>query len=170
MANPDRGNNISKALSGVAKSPEHTAKIKAFSIARWEKQEERDKQSERLITRLIKKNYRNKKTKLETNFEAILEGLNIKYKYQHQVSSAIFDFLLLDQNILVEVDGDFHHCNPNTIHRIPTYPIQLKSVGNDLRKNIIASDNSYKLLRFWETDINKHPEQVITRLKQELGL
>jgi very-short-patch-repair endonuclease len=170
MANPERGNNISKALSGIPKSDEHIAKIRLHSKLRWEKQDERDKQSERLIARLIKNNYRNKKTKLESKFEVLLESLNIKFKYQHQISSAIFDYLIMDKNTIIEVDGDFHHCNPNSIHKIPIYPIQIKTVGNDIRKNLIAEDNNIKLLRFWESDINKNPENVIIRLKQELGL
>jgi very-short-patch-repair endonuclease len=170
MSNPERGKNISKALSGVEKSPEHIAKIKEFSIIRWAKQEERDKQSERLISRLIKNNYRNKKTKLECVFENILETLGINFKYQHQVSSAIFDFLILETNILIEIDGDFHHCNPNSIHKIPKFPIQIKTVGNDIRKNLIAEDNGYKLLRFWESDINTKPEYVIEELKRELDI
>jgi very-short-patch-repair endonuclease len=138
------------------------------------KKEERDKQSERLIARLIKNNYRNKKTKLEINFEKMLNGLglieNFNYKYQHQISSAIFDFLIINKNIIIEVDGDFHHCNPNSIHKIPIYPIQIKTVGNDIRKNLIAEENNIKLLRFWEMDINTKPEEVIIRLKEELGL
>ncbi len=170
MANPERGKNISKALSGVEKSPEHKANISINSKLRWEKQEERDKQSERLIARLIKNNYRNKKTKLESRFETILESLNIKFKYQHQISSAIFDYLIIDKNVIIEVDGDFHHCNPNSIHKMPIYPIQIKTVGNDIRKNLIVEDSDFKLLRFWETDINKHPEVIINKLKQELGI
>lgn len=170
MANPERGNNISKALIGVPKSEAHIEKIKEHSKLRWEKQDERDKQAERLIARLIKNNYRNKKTKLETKFEEILESLNIGFKYQHQVSSAIFDYLIIDKNIIIEVDGDFHHCNPNSIHKIPVHPIQIKTVGNDIRKNLIAEDKGFKLLRFWESDINNNPENVIIRLKLELNI
>lgn len=170
MSNPERGNNISKALSDIPKSTEHKANISKSAIVRWDSKEERNKQSLSVISRLIKNNYRNKKTKLEIKFEGILEVLGVKFKYQHQVSSAIFDFLIIDTKIIIEVDGDFHHCNPNTIHKIPTYPIQIKTVGNDIRKNLIAEDNGYKLLRFWEMDINEHPEDVINRLKQELRL
>ena len=170
MANPERGIKISKALTGVEKSLEHKTNISIQSKVRWNKQSERDKQSERLIARLIKNNYRNKKTKLETKFELILESLNINFKYQHQISSAIFDYLIIDKNIIIEVDGDFHHCNPNSTHRLPIYPIQIKTVGNDIRKNLIAEVNGVKLLRFWETDINTKPEEVITKLKQELGI
>ena len=31
-------------------------------------------------------------------------------------------------------------------HRTPIYPIQLKTIGNDIRKNILAKNNTYKLL------------------------
>jgi very-short-patch-repair endonuclease len=168
MANPERGKNISKALSGVPKSDEHIAKIKQFSKLRWEKVDERNKQSERLISRLIKNNYRNSKTKLEERFEQILVDLNIEFKYQHQLSNAIFDFLIIKNNVLIEVDGDFHHCNPNTKHKIPTFPIQIKTVGNDIRKNLLAEENDIKLLRFWESDINNNTEWVINELKREL--
>jgi len=174
MSNPERGDNISKALAGVPKSEEHKFKIKENSIKRWQNKEEREKQSQRLISRLIKNNYRNKKTKLENTFQNILDKLglleSVDYKYQHWVGPAIFDFYLIKENILIEVDGDFHHCNPDTIHKIPTFPIQIKTVGNDIRKNLIAEDKNIKLLRFWESDINNKPEEVIKRLMAELNI
>ena len=118
----------------------------------------------------MENNYRNKKTKLESKFEELLATLNVNFKYQHQVSSCIFDYLILDKNTVIEVDGDFHHCNPNSTHRITKYPIQFKSIGNDIRKNLIAKDNNMKLLRYWESDINQRPEWVIEELKRELNL
>jgi very-short-patch-repair endonuclease len=174
MANPNRGKNISKKLKDIPKSEDHKIKIQKAAELRWLNPEEREKQSHRLIDRLIKNNYRNPKTKLESRFENILISLGLKtdieYRYQYQVSSAIFDFIIFNKNVLIEVDGDFHHCNPNTKHRIPKYSIQFKTVSNDYRKNILALDNGFKLLRFWETDINTKPEDVINILKQELGI
>ena len=109
---------------------------------------------------------------MESTFEKILTDLglveNEDYIYQYQVSSAIFDFYLHNKNVLIEVDGNFHHCNPDSIHKIPKYPIQLKTVGNDIRKNRIAEEKGFKLLRFWESDINNNPEEVIKTLKNEL--
>lgn len=173
MSNPERGKNISKALSGVPKSDEHKAKIRELSAVRWSKPEEREKQSYRVISRLLENNHRNPKTKLEIMFQSFLESIglkeNIDFKYQHRVSTSIYDFLIFNKNILIEVDGDFHHCNPNTKHKIPTYDIQLKTVGNDYKKNILAKDNGFKLLRFWETDIKTNKDQVVKILKEELG-
>jgi len=172
MSNPERGKNISKKLKDVPKSEEHKEKIKLAANIRWSDESEREKQSNRLISHLIKNNYRNKKTKLEKKFQIIIENLgfieNIDFIYQKQISSAIFDFYFKDKNILIEVDGDFHHCNPNSEHAIPKYPIQLKTVSNDIRKNRIAENEKLKLLRFWETDINNNLDGVIETLKKEL--
>jgi very-short-patch-repair endonuclease len=170
MSNPERGKNISKSLKGVPKSEEHIKNIAESANKRWESEEEREKQSHRLIKRLIKNNHRNKKTKLEIKIQEILESFglveNKDFKYQHQVSSAIFDFFILKSNILIEVDGDFHHCNPNSIHSVPIYPIQIKTVGNDIRKNRIAQNNNFKLIRFWESDINNNIDQIIAQIKE----
>jgi very-short-patch-repair endonuclease len=174
MANPNRGKNISEKLIGVSKSKEHKLKIKENAKKRWENQEERDKQSLRKITSLIKSNYNNEKTELEKLFQTYLESINLKenidFIYQYQLGQALYDFYLVNWNILIETDGDFYHCNPNSIHSIPTYQIQLKTVANDIRKNRIANSKSIKLLRFWEMDIKNDKNGVIKRLKEELGL
>jgi very-short-patch-repair endonuclease len=174
ISNPNRGKNISKKLTGIPKSEEHKRKLKETANIRWSKEGEREKQSNRLIDRLIKNNYKNPKTKLEISFQNILENFGlvegIHFKYQHQISTSIYDFFLFNVNTLIEVDGDFHHCNPNTKHKIPIYDIQLKTIGNDYKKNLLAKEKGFKLLRFWETDIKTNKDQVIKILKEELGL
>jgi len=174
LANPNRGKNISLKLNGVAKSEEHKLKLSKKAKIRWENPEERKKQSLLTVNRLDKENYSKKKTKLEKTFQSILESFNfienVDFKYQKQFGQAIFDFYFFKENLLIEIDGDFHHCNPNTEHKIPKYPIQLKTVANDVRKNRIANDKKMKLIRFWETDILTKREEVIKILKEELGL
>ena len=172
MSNPNRGKNISKKLKGIAKSENHKEKIKIAANVRWSDENEREKQSHRLISNLIKNNYRNKKTKLEIKFQSILESLGfiekIESAYQKSIRSPIFDFYFDHKNLLIEVHGDFHHCNPNSIHSIPKYSIQLKTISNDIRKNRIADNKKIKLLRFWESDINNNLDSVVEILKKEL--
>jgi very-short-patch-repair endonuclease len=174
ISNPNRGKNISDKLIGVPKIEEHRLKIKEKSKKRWESIEEREKQSERKIKWLINNNYNNKKTELECLFQTYLESFNLienyDFIYQYQLGLALYDFYLIKYNIIIEVDGDFHHCNPNSEHSIPAYPIQFKTVANDLRKNRIAESKNIKLIRFWEMDIKNNKESVIKLLKNELGL
>lgn len=171
MSNPNRSKKISMALSGIEKSEDHKAKLSIIAKKRWSDPMEREKQSIRLIKLLIKNNYRNKKTKLEIKFQEILENIGLveglDFKYQHQISTAIFDFLLIKKNILIEVDGDFHHCNPK-IYSEPLYPIQIKTTNNDIRKNIIAEKCNVQLIRFWEDDINNDLVSVVNKIKEIL--
>ena len=72
------------------------------------------------------------------------------------------------KKIMIEVDGDYYHCNPNTIHKIPKYPMQKKNIINDKRKNTWCKNHNIELLRYWEKDINERPEWVISDLKLKL--
>ena len=79
-----------------------------------------------------------------------------------------FDFYLPKYNIMIETDGDYYHCNPDTIHAIPKYKMQFKNLSNDKRKNTWANNHDVKLLRYWESDINARPEWVMEDLKKHL--
>jgi very-short-patch-repair endonuclease len=105
-------------------------------------------------------------SKTELLMEDILIFLNLEYKRQFRLKRKIFDFLIINTNILVEVDGDFWHCNPIRFSE-PKYKQQIHNLNNDAIKNKIAEENGYKLLRFWEYDIIKHPDKVIAILKEK---
>lgn len=175
MANPNRSTNISKKLSGVKKSEEHKIKIKQFSIVRWAKPEERNKQSHRRIDWMIKNDY-TVKSKTEEIVNKIIKDLglieNIDYTRQYYVRNikAFFDFYFFKSLTLIEIDGDFWHCNPNTKHKDPIYECQFNNLKKDEIKNQWVKDNNIKLLRFWESDINQKHEWVIEELKRELNL
>jgi len=101
-------------------------------------------------------------SKLEKTFANILDLLNIKYQqfFYAKDIKAFYDFYLPDYNIIVEVDGDFWHCNPNSKHNTPKYETQKYNLVKDAIKSQWALDNGYKLLRFWENDINNNIKQV----------
>ena len=161
-----RAKKISVSNSGVPKSEEHIKKIKYSSEIRWSNNDERDKQRFRRLNYFKNKQF-NKKTILETYFESILIKLGLEFENQFPLDGYLFDFYINNKNLLIEVDGDWYHCNPN-VHPEPKSIIQKSVVKNDIRKNRIAEDNGFKLLRFWESDINNKPEEVIERLKKEL--
>jgi very-short-patch-repair endonuclease len=175
MANPNRGDNISKALSDVPKSEEHKLKIKENAIIRWANPDEREKQSHKGMQYIIKNGF-TVKSKLEDKFIDLLEkylGLteHEHYHRQHYVRDikGLFDFKISGKKILIEVDGDFWHCNPNTKFSEPVYEAQKGNLRQDKIKEQWCVNNGYKLLRFWELDINNKPEEVINELKKELG-
>ena len=73
------------------------------------------------------------------------------YLYQE-----IYDFYLPEYNTFIEIDGDFWHCNPDTKFAIPECKSQKLNLINDQFKNKWVTDNGYKMLRFWENDINNN--------------
>lgn len=166
---PDLGKNISKGAKGVPKP-----KPEGFGVGRIQTEITRQKMSESHIENWEKGNIGRKHytSKLEDKFEEILKIINIKYQKIFFAKSikAFYNFYLPNFNLIIEVDGDFFHSNPKFYPDGPIYKTQIQNNLRDQEKNKWASDNNYKLLRFWEYDINNNISQVIETLKKELNL
>jgi hypothetical protein len=176
MSNPNRGNNISKKLTGVPKSEEHKKKIKEQAIVRWSKQSEREKQSHRRMEYIIKNGFETK-SKLEDEFIKILsnefnlvEEIDYYRQYYVREIKSLYDIKIKGKPIMIEIDGDFWHCNPNTQFSKPIYAAQINNLKQDIVKTDWCQKNNIKLLRFWETDIKTNKHDVVKILKEELGL
>jgi very-short-patch-repair endonuclease len=107
------------------------------------------------------------KSKLEQKFENLLVELGIKFINQHPLNGYLYDFYIPKHNLLIEVDGDWFHCNPD-VHPEAIHEIQKFVKENDERKNLIAKENNIPLLRFWEKDINDSIDLVKSKLSEYL--
>lgn len=145
--NKERSAKISKKLKGVPKSSEHIENMKGHRREYFMQKEP---------------------NKLEITFANILDSLSIKYHPQHYVRAikALYDFYLSDYKIIVEVHGDYWHCNPNSKFSVPTYDAQKYNVENDVKKAQWCRDNNVPLVIFWETDIHTRTEWVISELQR----
>lgn len=153
---PKLGEKISKGAKGIPKP-----KPKGFGVGRKHSQETKDKMSESAINNIIITD-QNHTSKLEKTFSNILDLLDIRYKkflYAKEIK-AFYDFYIPELNLVIEVDGDFWHCNPNSKHSLPKYESQKKNLLRDKEKEQWIKDNGYKLLRFWESDINNNILEV----------
>jgi hypothetical protein len=106
---PELGRKISEGAKGIAKP-----KPEGFGIGRIHTQETKDKMSNSAIQHIITTD-RNHSSKLEKTFANILDLLNIDYQqhfYAKEIK-AFYDFYIPETNIIIEVDGDFWHCNPD---------------------------------------------------------
>jgi len=162
MNHPTRNEKISKALKGRKRPKEVLDKLNKGMLEYWSKPENCEQrrldQVEHLRTRQI-----NKKSKLEQRFENMLAELNIQFINQHPLNGYLYDFYIPKHNLLIEVDGDWFHCNPD-VHPEAIHEIQKFVKENDERKNQVVKDNNITLLRFWEKDINDNPEMIKTKL------
>lgn len=133
----------------------------------WQRKGHREKMT-RLRKEWIKNNgFKTEVSDLERHFELLMVEHNIQFESQYFLDGKFFDFWIQDTNILIECDGNFYHCNPQT-HPEPIYEIQKSNVKNDVIKNQIAKDNGFTLLRFWESDINERPSWVIQELLKHI--
>jgi G:T-mismatch repair DNA endonuclease (very short patch repair protein) len=150
------GKKISKGAKGISKP-----KAKGFGIGRIHTQTTKNKMSESAIQRILKTG-KVKRSGLEYKFEGILELLEIEHIHSYFIKeiNKIYDFYLPKYNILIEIDGDFWHCNPDTKYALPECKTQHINIKNDKFKSQWAIDNGYTLLRFWENDINNNIKQV----------
>lgn len=81
---------------------------------------------------------------------------SLKFKRQVQVGNYIFDFCCKSKIILIELDGSNHSLN-DIIHK-------------DMAKQSYAEKEGYKLLRFWNNDVDSNIEGVLEQIKDCCGV
>jgi very-short-patch-repair endonuclease len=161
---PELGKKISKGAKGVPKP-----KPEGFGIGRKHSDKTKEKMSDSAVERILKNPKTYHTSKLEEKLKLVLDILDIKYQHFFFVPKIkkIFDFYLPEYNILIEVDGDFYHCNPK-FYKFPVCKTQEINIKNDQEKNKWAKENGYQLLRFWEHDINNNIKYVKQTLLENL--
>jgi very-short-patch-repair endonuclease len=174
--NKERGKRISEKLKGIPKSEESKIKLSITQKIRYKNNPKLREELSKIRLKWMRDNSKVKTSKLEIKFMDILNSIglikDIDFTHNYLVSNikTFFDFYLPLKKIIIEVDGDFYHCNPNTKYSTPKYEIQVKNKSNDKRKNTWCQNHGIKLLRYWEKDINERPEWIISELKKELCL
>jgi very-short-patch-repair endonuclease len=168
--NNERGKKISKSLKGVKKTEESKLKLSISQKKRYENNPQlKENLSKRRIT-WLKSKLSKKTSGIENKFKNILKLINVNFEYQYEYKNRLFDFYLKKYNILIEVDGDFYHCNPNSKHNEIIYETQKITKQNDKYKDDLCNNSEITLIRYWEKDINERPEWVISDLKHKLSL
>ena len=84
-------------------------------------------------------------TSIERAIEGVLDELEVAYFSGLPFGRFQYDEFLPKYDILIECDGDYWHSLP-------------KVIESDKKKNIIAKENGYLLLRFTGTEIRKDIE------------
>lgn len=98
-------------------------------------------------------------TKPQRIINSILDDLGIEY-----VNEKLFEFYSVDnflpkQNLVIEVMGDFWHCNPTKYSSGNSYDIHKKRIPRDKAKSTYFKNRyGIKILYLWETDIYNNAE------------
>ena len=110
-------------------------------------------------------------SKLEEDFARdFLDKLGLKYIYQFEAKSIgrFYDFYLPEHNLLLEIDGSYHHSDPRLVKESEMNPMQKRNKRVDKIKDEWALMHGIPLMRIWEKDIRENPNQVMEMLKKRL--
>lgn len=140
------------------------------------KQPIKNKKNVKIVTtktvKKVKKHPQYGTSKLEEDFaHDFLDKLGVKYTYQFEARDIgrFFDFYLQDENLIIELDGDFWHGNPDKYKQDELRGHQKRAQRIDEYKTKWALLHGIPILRFWESDVRKNPKKVMTILKEELS-
>lgn len=110
-------------------------------------------------------------TKLEDKMEQALKKYNISYRRQQEFEIGIMDFYIPEGNIAVFVDGDVWHANPKKYNNedVLFYGKTANSIWmKDLYHNRFLKSHGFRVLRFWEHDINRNVDACIKKILRSL--
>lgn len=108
---------------------------------------------------------RNSMTSPEVKMSDLLTKMKIEFVSQKIIDDVIYDFYIPSKRLLIEVDGDYYHGNPEVYEEGDLNHMQKKNKKNDKYKDALAKAFGYNLERFWEKDINKNIEEVKNKIK-----
>jgi hypothetical protein len=134
----------------LSNNKKFSEKIKAS----WTEEKKR-KQAEKAIKR-VKKMNKITETKPQIMVNNFLNELGIKYINEYECRYYLIDNYLIDYDLMIEVQGNFFHCNP------------VMNLQNSRKTKIIAKDKSKNtyikkyygidILYLWEKDIMENPD------------
>lgn len=97
-----------------------------------------------------------RRTGIEIKIEQLLKQLGIRFFAQYPLLGiTVSDFYLPDHHIVIYCDGDYWH----------NYPFGTTK-DHQVEKELI--NNHYKVLRYWECEINKNTERIKEKIIEEL--
>jgi very-short-patch-repair endonuclease len=104
---------------------------------------------------------------LERATYAILDAIGMAYEPQYLVGGRFcVDAFVPSLSLVIQFDGDYWHGHPDK------FPIlderQRKRRRLDASQDAYMTSCGYQVIRIWETDIKKHPEQVTALLRGTL--
>lgn len=135
--------------------------------------------SEKAIENRVKKGYMS--SELETRLQLILDKNHLSYCKQFTIKSSIrsrrhYDFLLSGTKLIIEVNGDYWHANPQTYKESDLINYAWGKVlasdvwEKDKRKKELAISRGYIVIYLWEKEMKgKTDEEVFNLLQKKVG-
>jgi very-short-patch-repair endonuclease len=101
---------------------------------------------------------------LNIRFKEALSRIGLFPKTEYQIDFYLVDFCFPDKKVVVEVDGDYWHGNPEIYGELNK--TQKRVMFKDRREKTFLENRGWKLLRFWEKDINKSIKRCVKKVQE----
>ena len=122
---------------------------------------------ENIIKRLKNREMPFKETKIEKAIARELSKRNINFISQYPIGkSFVCDFALPEYKIIIECDGDYWHANPKLYNKLNK--IQERKVKTDKFKDKYLEKEGWKVLRFFESDINGSVSNCVDTIENQI--
>lgn len=77
---------------------------------------------------------------------------NLEFKRQYPMGDYIVDFICREKKLIIEIDGGQHNTDEN--------------IEYDAKRTEYLKSRGYKVIRFWNNDIDNNIEGVFIRLEE----
>ena len=103
---------------------------------------------------ILARNLRKNQTPQEQKLWRFIRNnqLGVKFKRQYPIGDYIVDFICREKWLIIELDGSQHNEDNNIIN-------------DEIRTKYLES-RGFKVIRFWNNDINNNIEDVILEIKK----
>lgn len=116
-------------------------------------EEYKEKSRLRMISEMSTGKINSLDSKPQLIINSLLQKMNTKYKREYNVTYYCIDNYLSDCNLMIEIQGDYWHCNPQ-IYTDKIYKKQYKRILMDKSKHTYVKNNyGIEILYLWESDI-----------------
>jgi len=106
-----------------------------------------------ILARILRKN----QTPQETKMWNILRNSQIqglKFRRQYPIESYIVDFVCKEIKLIIEVDGGQHN--------------EVKNIEYDNERTRVLESKGYKVIRFWNNEVDENIEGVYQKIIDEI--
>ena len=122
---------------------------------------------------LYRKNFKPNTSKLQKKISQLLIKAGIPHQTQYQIGRYYFDIRI--GKTLLQVNGDFWHCNPKMYKstQIVKFPGQKRILAmnvwkKDLKKRLEANKKGFKVVYLWQNQINNSTQAILLKRINEI--
>ena len=80
----------------------------------------------------------------------------MEFRRQYPIDNYVVDFVCKEHKIIIELDGGQHN--------------QTQNIENDIDRTKFLEEKGYKVIRFWNNDVDNNFEGVYLQLKKVFNI